>query len=346
MNEDYSPFDLVKSICDPYMFNTIITRPKSLFFVVGNPFRLHKIQQKMPDSPACWLEYLYQCWEGGSLLLSAKLREDLGACKKQLGELEELMFQRAAGKLHGMGPKAHGSRKEKGKDWKKDSIMLQYSGDSKDTAVQGNGWNLGEEKQVMVVKDEEISGLCLECKLNGYSAIPTKPSKPVVIPSIDERRCAFDGAIVMVEETEWLVTGKRTGRVVSVKRQGPVEPMICTVDPISPLILVPVSGRNPNMVNLPDRSKGEADPKPTKETAVKAVVKCYSPDCLTRSVDAIPFKAASDMFFIVQPLEWLMQERYPVGAVVGVLPKCPPRATHSTDTGSPTQGASFSQFRH
>ena len=36
-----------------------------------------------------------------------------------------------------------------------------------------------------------------------------------------------------------------------------------------------------------------------------------------------PFKAAIDMFFVVQPLEWSVQERYPIGAVIGVLPKYP-----------------------
>ena len=323
VNQDYSPFDPVKSMCDRYMFNTIITRPKSLLVVIGNPFRLRKIEQTTPDPPACWSEYLYQCWEGGSLHLSAKLRETPGACKKQLGELEEVMFQRAVDKLHRVAPKTSG--KEEGKDGRMDTIMLDYSGDSRDAAVQGNGWKLEEKKQVMVVRDEQISGLCLECKLDGYSAIPTKPGlKPIVIPSIDERRCAFDGATVIVEEVEVLVAGRRTGKVVSVEQQGPVEPMICTVDPRNPLILVPVSGKNPRMVNLPDRTKGRSDPKPAKETGVEAVVKCYSPECPTRSVDAISFKAAIDMFLIVQPLEWSVQERYPVGAVVGVLPKCPP----------------------
>ena len=325
VNQDYSPFDPVKSMCDPFMFNTIVTRPKSLLVAIGNPFRLRKIEQKTPTPPACWSEYLYQCWEGGTLFLSAQLKQDLGACKRPLGELQGMMFQRAAEKLRRVAPKAVG--KEEGKGGKKDTIMLDYSGDSRDAALQGNGWKLGEKKRVMIVPDEQVSGLCLECKLDGYSAIPTKPGlRPVVIPGIDERRCAFDGATVMVEESKPLVAGRRTGKVVSVEQQGPVEPMICTVDPHNPLILVPVGGKNPKMVNLPNRDRADENdpPKSSKETAVEAVVTCYSPECLTGSVDAIPFKAATDMFFIVQPLQWSVQERYPIGAVVGFLPKCPP----------------------
>ena len=104
VNQDYSPFDPVKSMCDPFMFNTIVTRPKSLLVVIGNPFRLlkieqmihlGKIEQKTPIPPACWSEYLYQCWEGGSLQLSTKLKEAPGACKKELVELDkELILYR------------------------------------------------------------------------------------------------------------------------------------------------------------------------------------------------------------------------------------------------------------
>ena len=369
MNEDYSPFDPVKSMCDPYMFNTIITRPKSLLVTIGNPFRLLKIQQKTPDPPACWLEYLYQCWEQGSLILSSNLKGIHGACRKQLNRLEEEMMsqrtvkshlvppmasgkeevkdgkkdtimtghgnasqatavqnngmeQRVAKKSHGVAPMA--SEKEEEKDREIDATVLGCRSDSKATAVQSSGWKLGEETQVMVVKDELVSGFHIECKLDGYTAIPTDPAqKPIAIPSIDERRCAFDGATVVVEETGQQVAGRRTGKVVSVIRQGPVEPMICSVDPLNPLILRPVNGKNPRIVNRPVHTEAEKELKPTKETAVEAMVKCYSPKCLTLSVDAISFKAAVGTFFRVQPLEWSTQERYPVGAVVEVLPKCP-----------------------
>ena len=331
VNQDYSPFDPVKSLCDPFMFNTIVTRPKSLLVVVGNPFRLRKIEevtrldkieQSTPDPPACWSEYLYQCWEGGSLQLSSKLREASGACKQQLGELEKAVILYREGRRHEVAPMKGG--KEESKDVKRDTSSLSFSGGSKQTAVECDGWTLGVEKQVVVLKGEHASHSYIECKLDGYSAIPTQPGlKPIVIPSIDERRCAFDGATVMVEETKQLVAGRRTGKVVSVEQQGPVEPMICTVDPRNPLILAPVSGKNPKIVNLPLHTKTENDQKPSKEAVVETVVTCYSPECFSRSVDAIPFKAATDMFFLVQPLQWSVLERYPIGAVVRALPKCP-----------------------
>ena len=324
MNEDYSPFDPVKSMCDPYMFNTIITRPKSLLVAIGNPFRLRKIEQWTPDIPACWSEYLCQCWEGGSLLLSARLRQNPGAYKKQLGKLEEdVFFQTTANKLLRVVPMA--VEKEEDKGGEIDTMMLRFSSNSKAAAIQSSGWKLGEEKEVLVVTGKQVSGLRMECKLDRYTAIPTDPTqRPIVIPSIDKRRCAFDGATVVVEETGQWVCGRWTGKVVSVIRQGPVEPMICSVDPLNPLILLPVNGKNPKLINLPVRTEAEKELKLTNEPCTEAMVKCYSPECPTHSVDAIPFKAACDLFFIVQPLEWSVQERYPLGAVIGVLPKSSP----------------------
>ena len=312
VNQDYSPSDPVKSMCDRYMFNTIITRPKSLIVAIGNPFRLCKVEKKMlKESPACWSEYMYQCWEGDSFLLSAALREDLGACKNQLDKLKELMFQMATNKLHI-------SNQAKDKEERNDeyAILEDYR------KGQSSGWKLGEVTHVEVeVMGKEDLLLCKECKLDGYRAIPKDPHlEPFIIPTVDNRRCAFDGAIVLVKEVGRSEDG-RTGKVVIVEEQGAVDPIICTVDPLNPLILVPVSGKNPKMVNQPEGTEAE---EVIKSTGTEAIVKYYRPECLQQSVDAIPYEAAIDMFFVVQPLEWSVEERYPIGAVVGVLPKRPP----------------------
>ena len=310
VNKDYSPSDPVKSMCDRYMCNTIITRPKSLLVAVGNPFRLRKIEQKMAEeNPVCWSEYIYQCWERDSLLLSATLRENIGACKKQLDELKELMFQKATSKLH-ISPQA--TVNDEGRDENADNIVQRYK------RVQNSGWKLG-----LTCVEVEVTGkqdLLTECKLDGCRAIPSKDPhlEPFLIPTVDERKCAFDGAIVLVKEVGRTEDG-RTGKVVRVEKQGAVDPMICTVDHLNPLILVPVSGKNPKMVNQTEDTDAEGA---IKCTSAEAMVN--SPGCITHSVDGIPFKAAINMFFIVQPQEWSVRERYPVGAVVGVLPKRPP----------------------
>jgi hypothetical protein len=62
VNDDFTPLDHVKSLCDPRVFNTIITRSQSLVIAVGNPFRLMEIEHHMPKgSKQCWLQYFQAC---------------------------------------------------------------------------------------------------------------------------------------------------------------------------------------------------------------------------------------------------------------------------------------------
>ena len=187
------------------------------------------------------------------------------------------MLKRATNKLHSVS--LQGKEKEESKNGDEDAIVQGYI---KGTAIQRSGWKLGEETQVQVVeKGNQDSCLCTECKLDGYKAIPIDPClEPFTIPNLNERRCAFNGALVLVEEVGRTVEGK-TGRIASVRQQGAVEPMICTVDPLSPCILVPVSDKNSNIVNQPELAEAE-------QADAATMVKCYSPEDLTRCVDAIP----------------------------------------------------------
>ena len=50
-----------KSICDKFVFNTVITRAQSLVVAVGNPYRLFKIEEQCPNGKGCWKEYIRHC---------------------------------------------------------------------------------------------------------------------------------------------------------------------------------------------------------------------------------------------------------------------------------------------
>ena len=60
--EDGSTANPTKSICDKFVFNTVITRAQSLFVAVGNPFRLFDIEEKSPNGAGCWKEYVTHCF--------------------------------------------------------------------------------------------------------------------------------------------------------------------------------------------------------------------------------------------------------------------------------------------
>ena len=50
-----------KSLCNPYVFNTAITRAQSLVVAAGNPFTLLEVEAKMPQPKCCWREFLRRC---------------------------------------------------------------------------------------------------------------------------------------------------------------------------------------------------------------------------------------------------------------------------------------------
>lgn len=47
-----------KSPCSQYVFNTAITRSKSLVVCAGNPFLLMKMEQHMDNECLCWRDYI------------------------------------------------------------------------------------------------------------------------------------------------------------------------------------------------------------------------------------------------------------------------------------------------
>ena len=57
------PFDLLKSFCHPALFNTAITRSKSLVVAVGNPLVLMMSEATMGEPKWCWREFISRCLE-------------------------------------------------------------------------------------------------------------------------------------------------------------------------------------------------------------------------------------------------------------------------------------------
>ena len=55
------PFDVVKSFCHPAVFNTAITRSKSLVVAVGNPIVLMMSEGTMNEPKWCWREFITRC---------------------------------------------------------------------------------------------------------------------------------------------------------------------------------------------------------------------------------------------------------------------------------------------
>lgn len=81
LKQDGSPeIDSSKSLCDPHVFNTAITRAESLVVAVGNPISLLKTEKHMIQNPnykekgKCWSNVLKHCIENHTLSFSKSLK--------------------------------------------------------------------------------------------------------------------------------------------------------------------------------------------------------------------------------------------------------------------------------
>lgn len=91
--EDGSTRNPTKSICDPFVFNTVLTRAKALVVCVGNPFNLLRSEQHMVkkygNRGKCWSEFLKCCLQHNTLHAV-----DAGIQKRCKASLESILLTR------------------------------------------------------------------------------------------------------------------------------------------------------------------------------------------------------------------------------------------------------------
>lgn len=77
-NQDGSTLNPTKSICDPFVFNTVISRAQSVIVSVGNPFLLLRKESHMVakygDKARCWSNYLKLCLENRTITAAPSLK--------------------------------------------------------------------------------------------------------------------------------------------------------------------------------------------------------------------------------------------------------------------------------
>lgn len=103
-------FNPTKSLCTDSVFNTAITRAKSLIVAVGNPYilmrteKMEKKKKQQDSNRQCWAEYLHRCFEMETIVaegiaqnaikdlkefVESRLERPVQECKKTKEEEEE-----------------------------------------------------------------------------------------------------------------------------------------------------------------------------------------------------------------------------------------------------------------
>lgn len=96
IKEDGSPvIEPTKSLCNPHVFNTAITRTQTLVVAVGNPTNLLKTEKHVIQDPNytqsghCWSNFIKHCIENNALSFSHSLKARKEAHLRNIKEMVE-----------------------------------------------------------------------------------------------------------------------------------------------------------------------------------------------------------------------------------------------------------------
>lgn len=107
VDTDGSTLNPTKSPCDRYVFNTVLTRAKSLVVVVGSPLVLLKTEIHMVNrygmKGKCWCQYLKSCLERNTFIIPTTVESNKRRKQKfkaYLTEQLEIASSTASGTIH------------------------------------------------------------------------------------------------------------------------------------------------------------------------------------------------------------------------------------------------------
>ena len=311
------PRDLVRSVCNEYVFNTIITRARSLIYATGNPFLLHHMGKAFEKN--CWAEFIQRCIQCQTLILPQQNTE---ARRKELPDLVEQLS-----KMVFPGKTLDQAMDQSLQPDNSDTIIERYIEDLQSRREFKIAHKLVQNPKGQMIWEEvteldsagpqperrDVVWCKLDCKdYRNVVAHPTDTTKePIKLEGVSSRRLGFHDDVVPIDTVnKCVLLDADTEKAVSKTHFG--ASFLCRVNPKNPIQFFPLDKRYPKFVNLPTLTRREADG-----------VVCFDPKSINSSPkmnNFIPMECAVKMLFIVKFLGWRARFAYPLGIIVGAMP--------------------------
>ena len=334
-----------KTPCSQYVFNTALTRAKSLVVCAGNPFLLMKIEEHMNNECSCWKDYIRRCVLSKTFHVPPKISADIQNIQKSLECLQMEVFSTSD---------VEGNTEEL---VTKDSILrsyqqaiqeiprykyskLQISDEQGDTiwdivrVESPVNQNTSSDDAANVETNKVVTCELSIINKRQAKAFPinvVKHSNPIVINGFNHRRGAFDGDIVDVHVfgTHPDNINEEHGRVIFLREARHPTKYVCRADQYSVINFYPLDKSVPAIVNLPKISRKLLRYQDQnmhinyitvfKESSLKCID--FKNDQLPQIKELIPQDMAQSLLFVVTMLGWAPKYRKPLGAVVEILPR-------------------------
>ena len=319
------------SVSNQRVFNTVLTRAKSLFVAVGNPFYLLDAEQRLVETGHqnvfCWKEFLKTCVSRGSIVFP-----DNCTTEQRQGLLQRVYYSRSAVNSHVKGDTILQRNKE---DFRGNMVKLLRQHAMK---LYRGKWIAGGKAVMEEAKKKAATGKAthvLECKSfkEGFAYPLERNGIAYRLVGLKSRRGALDGASVVVEPIADVGPEDQSvaplGRIVSVIRQQQDSvsdcTFLCRVDPYNSTFMIPLNGKDPKICNMPFPSRVIRGEYKWSYRAKEGPVVCFDKDSLLNDDnlcgrDVIPFEDAKHMVFLVLYIGWGEKYHHPLGAVIEAYP--------------------------
>ena len=315
-----------KSMTDPFVFNTVITRAQSLVVCVGNPYFLCYLEKKIKPGSKCWSTYINCCLDYETLTL---LNSNFGQMEKE--KLQSVLHLNNSGS-HLKQELSSGDKIIKGylnslalfESHKKALRFSKSRGDIQWVNHDHSRGNDDNDDDDSIFSDPH-SDSHVKCVIDiqsRYHAVAQSVENPNLVIHINGQknlRGAFHESTVLVELMETLSHSQRqkdkkiyNGKVVELISLNN-HTFLCEVDHKNFYRFYPINKKDPAFYNLPTLSRIESG---------VAVFDLQSLEDVPRVVQVFPPQLAQKRIFIVQYLLWNHQKfKFPIGVVIDSMSK-------------------------
>ena len=347
INSNGMPTNPTKSPCGQYVFNTAITRAKSLVVCFGNPFTLLRAETRLKNEQLFWKDYIRRCLIAKTFhipssskattntsealqilqekvftsdtIITSELGNGISMKDSILERLQEFVrrrpnYKRCKLQIH--------EQQQTDQIWK---IV-----DARDNFTRSwHEYEISENVPKFLGKVD--CELLIKTQRNAICVPLNSSEESIVINGFNNRRGAFHGDIVTVGilgKNE--MTGQKYGRVTYLKEARHPTKYVCRADQQNIINFYPIDRLVPAIVNLPKISRNILQHKPEEfSESQKNYITIFEESSLNTDDDEIlpqikeliPLEMGTSLLFIVKVLSWSPRYRKPLGAVIEALPR-------------------------
>ena len=289
-----------KSMCDPFVFNTVITRAKSLFVCVGNPYFICQLEEKMKTGKRCWATYIQCCLDC----------ETFSSLNTSFGQSEKEALQNA---LH-ISQNFSAEQTSSGDNIVRDYLSSLAKFEKHKKALEfSKTWGDIQCDDQSKSDDCEDGSTYIKCIIyfeshhHAMAREVENHQRIIYVNGQNNLRGAFHESVVLIEKisSKYLKEFGRVVQLISLDNSL----FYCEVDSKNSSRFHPINKKDPIFCNLPLLSNTANGVAVFDLLEVPRISKVFPPEIARKRI------------FVLQYLCWDHKHPFPIGVAIDSIPK-------------------------